>query len=137
MLKERKNPLDKVRQHAVTSVFNDQFECPWSNKIWRKVWLSEFIKTKEYAESKGIVNIVFNKIVGSLQNIVSSKKMETMLKKWRSGIEAVISNYKRGFGMFICNWKGKEHYKAKVLWSAIAYNIRVMTRLVISQIKLA
>ena len=92
---------------------------------------------KEYAESKGIVNIVFNKIVGSLQNIVSSKKMETMLKKWRSGIEAVISNYKRGFGMFICNWKGKEHYKAKVLWSAIAYNIRVMTRLVISQIKLA
>ncbi len=90
---------------------------------------------KEYARSKGIVNIVFNKVVGSLQNIASSKKMETILKKWRSGIEAVISNYKRGFGMFICNWKGKEHYKAKVMWSAIAYNIRVMTRLVVSQIK--
>ncbi|HED38743.1 MAG TPA: hypothetical protein ENI76_10955 [Ignavibacteria bacterium] len=82
-----------------------------------------------------MVNIVFNKVVGSLQNIASSKKMETMLKKWRSGIEAVTSNYKRGFGMFVCNWKGKEHYKSKVLWSAIAYNIRVMTRLVISRIK--
>ena len=94
-------------------------------------------ENKEYAQSKGIVNIVFNKVVGSLQNIASSKKMETMLKKWRSGIEAVISNYKRGFSMFICNWKGKAHFKAKILWSAIAYNIRVMTRLVIGQMELA
>lgn len=37
-----------------------------------------------YARDKGIVNIVFNKIVGSLKNIVSSKNMETRLKKWRS-----------------------------------------------------
>jgi len=48
MKKERKNPLDKVRRHAVTAVFNDKSECPWQNKIWRKVWLSEFIRTKEY-----------------------------------------------------------------------------------------
>lgn len=93
-------------------------------------------ENKEYAQSKGIVNIVFNKVVGSLQNIAKSKKMETTLKKWRSGIEAVISNYKRSFGMFVCTWKGKAHFKAKVLWSAIAYNIRVMTRLVIAQIQL-
>ena len=81
----------------------------------------------EYAQGKGIVNIVFNKVVGSLRNAVSSKNMETRLKKWRSGMEAVISNYKRGFGMFRCNWKGEVHFKQKVLWSAIAYNIRVMT----------
>lgn len=87
---------------------------------------------KEYAQSKGIVNIVFNKVVGSMQNIVTSKKMETMLKKWRSGMEAVISNYKRRFKMFVCNWKGEMHFKAKVLWSAIAYNIRVMTAQVVS-----
>lgn len=93
-------------------------------------------ENKEYAQNEGIVNIVFNKVVGSLQNIASSKKMETMLKKWRSGMEAVISNYKRTFDMFVCNWKGKAHFKAKVLWSAIAYNIRVMTRLVIAQMKL-
>lgn len=62
--------------------------------------------------------------------------METQLKKWRSGIEAVISNYKRSFDMFVCTWKGKAHFDAKVLWSAIAYNIRVMTRLVVSKIAL-
>jgi IS5 family transposase len=74
----------------------------------------------------GITNIVFNKVVGSLQNIASSKNIETRLKKWRSGIEAVISNIKRGFNLACCTWKGWEHFVAKVLWSVIAYNIRIM-----------
>lgn len=88
-----------------------------------------------YAWEKGVINIVFNKIVGSLKNITSSLSMETRLKKWRSGIEANISNFKRGFGISRCNWKGLKHFKAKVLWSAIAYNIRVMTALVLEQLK--
>lgn len=87
----------------------------------------------EYAHSKGIVNIVFNKIVGSLKNIVSSKNMETRLKKWRSGIEANISNLLRGFGLSRCAWKGFEHFKSKVLWSVIGYNIRVMTAALLKQ----
>lgn len=49
-----------------------------------------------YREGVGIENIVFGKVVGSLQNTVSSKRMKTMLKMWRSGIEAVISNFKEG-----------------------------------------
>jgi IS5 family transposase len=88
----------------------------------------------EYAQEKGIVNIVFNKIVGSLKNIVSSKNMETRLKKWRSGIEANISNLIRGFNLTRCNWKGLEHFKSKVLWSVIAYNIRVMTSALLKQV---
>jgi IS5 family transposase len=89
-----------------------------------------------YSEEKGIVNIVFNKVVGSMQNIVSSLSMETRLKKWRSGIEAVISNLKRGFNLQVCNWKGWSNFKAKVLWSVIAYNFRVMTSLTLKQIEL-
>lgn len=88
----------------------------------------------EYAKSKGIVNIVFNKIVGSLKNITSSKNMETRLKKWRSGIEANISNLLRGFDLSVCNWKGWEHFKSKILFSVIAYNIRVMTAALIKQL---
>jgi len=80
-----------------------------------------------YAKEKGITNIVFNKIVGSLRNVASSKNMETRLKKWRSGMEAVISNIKRGYNLCRCIWKGWKHFEAKVLWSIIAYNIRVMT----------
>jgi len=85
------------------------------------------LRNQEKAKEYGIVNIVFNKIVGSLKNVVQSVHMETRLKKWRSGMEAVISNVKRGFNLFRCDWKGREHFDAKVLWSVIAYNIRVMT----------
>jgi IS5 family transposase len=85
------------------------------------------LANQSHAKENGIVNIVFNKIVGSLQNIASSKNMETRLKKWRSGMEAVISNIKRGYNLCRCTWKYWEHFEAKVLWSVIAYNIRVMT----------
>lgn len=79
------------------------------------------------AKEKGIINIVFNKIVGSLKNIVRSKNIETRLKKWRSGIEAVISNLKRGYELFRCEWKTRARFDAKVYWNVIVYNIRVMT----------
>jgi len=79
------------------------------------------------AQGKGIINIVFNKITGSLKNIVRSKNMETRLKKWRSGIEGVISNLKRGYELFRCEWKTRARFDAKVYWNVIVYNIRVMT----------
>jgi len=90
---------------------------------------------RDFALSAGIKNIVFNKIVGSLKNIVSSKNMETRLKKWRSGMEAVISNLKRGFNLRMINWSGFKHFKSKVLWSVIAYNIRVMTGHILVDLK--
>ena len=89
----------------------------------------------EYAQEAGITNIVFNKVVGSMQNIVSSVNMETRLKKWRSAIEAIISNIKRGFNIFTCNWKGWIHFQSKVLWSVLAYNFRVMTGLILDRLK--
>ena len=89
----------------------------------------------EHAQKVGIANIVFNKVVGSMQNIVSSLNMETRLKKWRSAMEAIISNVKRGFNIFTCNWKGWEHFQAKVLWSVLGYNFRVLTTLIMNTLK--
>jgi IS5 family transposase len=89
----------------------------------------------KYAQKTGIANIVFNKVVGSMQNIASSLNMITRLKKWRSAMEAIISNIKRGFNIFICNWKGWEHFQAKVLWSILAYNFRVLTGLIVVNLK--
>ncbi len=93
------------------------------------------LKNVGKAKEKGISNVVFNKIVGSLRNIASSKNMETRLKKWRSGIEGIISNLKRRFKIRRCDWKGWGHFKAKVLWSVIGHNIRVMTALVLKEIQ--
>ena len=85
------------------------------------------------AHKKEIVNIVFNKIRGSLKNITRSKNMETRLKKWRSGIEAVISNLKRGYELFRCEWRTRARFDAKVYWNVIVYNIRVMTRALLAK----
>ena len=85
------------------------------------------IDNLEYSKTAGIVNTVFNKIRGSMENIVKNKWVERKLKRWRSGIEAIISNLKRGFQIRRCTWKGLAHYGQKVFWSIIGYNIRVMT----------
>ena len=69
-----------------------------------------------------------------MKNIVESPSVEDELKKWRSGIEAVISNLKRGFNLKRCTWKGWDHFKQKVYWSIIAYNIRVMTRYILKEL---
>lgn len=92
------------------------------------------LENLNFAKEMKIKNIVFNKVVGSLQNQVSSKNMETRLKKWRSSIEANISNLKRGFDLRRCNWKGWVHFQAKVMWSVLAYNIRVLTAMVMDSI---
>ena len=90
----------------------------------------------KYAKRVKITNIVFNKIRGSMQNIAKNKWVEGKLKRWRSGIEAVISNLKRGFEIRRCTWKGIAHYRQKILWSVIGYNIRVMTGAILKQLAL-
>jgi hypothetical protein len=39
---------------------------------------------------------------------------------------------KRGFDLRICNWKGWEHFKAKVMWSILGYNFRVLTKMALA-----
>jgi len=93
------------------------------------------LANRNHAQNVGFANIVFNKVVGSLQNIASSLNMETRLKKWRSAMEAIISNIKRGFNIRTCNWKGWEHFQAKVIWSVLSYNFRVMTGLLLEKLR--
>lgn len=92
------------------------------------------IANRDYAVSKNIKNIVFNKVKGSLQNVVSSKNMETRLKKWRAGIEAMISNFKRGLNASLCNWKGWEAFQKFVLWNVITFNLRIIGRSVVNSL---
>jgi len=82
-----------------------------------------------------ITNIVFTKVVGSLQNVVEDKETEDSLKRWRAGIEGNISNLKRKFKLNRVTWKGKAMFDAKVLWSVIAYNIRVLSGHILTTLK--
>ena len=119
------NPKDSTLYEGVLARVKSDYGIRPRDMVTDGAYAS--LRNQEKAKEYGIVNIVFNKIVGSLKNVVTSVQMETRLKKWRSGMEAVVSNLKRGFHLFRCEWKGRDHFDAKVLWSVIAYNIRVMT----------
>lgn len=128
----RGNPADTGLYQSTLNKVIDDYQIVPRDSVTDGGYASKL--NAAFAQSKGIVNVVFNKVVGSLQNIVSSLNIETRLKKWRSGIEANISNLKRGFNIERCNWKGFEHFYSKVMWSVIAYNLRVMTASVLQQI---
>lgn len=94
------------------------------------------LKNLNFAKEK-FVNVVFTKVVGSLQNIVENDDVGNELKRWRAGAEGVISNFKRKFKVGRVVWKGKKRFDAKVLWSVIGYNIRVLTGHIIGTLKTA
>lgn len=130
---ERGNPADsKLYTPTLDRVIENYDKTPHDIAVDGGFASKENI---EQSLQRGLVNVVFNKIVGSMRNQVSSSNMETRLKKWRSGIEANISNLKRGFNIHRCNWKGWINFQSKVLWSVFAYNIRVMSNILTSQLK--
>lgn len=129
----RGNPSDKSLYQPTIDNIIQNYEIIPRDSVTDGGYAS--LANRTHAQKAGIVNIVFNKVVGSMQNIVSSLNMETRLKKWRAAIEAVISNIKRGFNIRICNWKGWEHFQAKVIWSVLAYNFRVMTGLILEKLR--
>jgi IS5 family transposase len=126
------NPKDSTLYEGVLERVRNDYGIRPRDMVTDGAYAS--LRNQEKAKEYGIVNIVFNKIVGSLKNVVTSVQMETRLKKWRSGMEAVVSNLKRGFHLFRCEWKGRDHFDAKVLWSVIAYNIRVITCFMIEKL---
>jgi len=85
-----------------------------------------------WAKLKGMTNVVFTKITKSMKNIAESAEVELLLKKWRGGTEAVISNLKRGFGLQRVTWEGYERFQAKVAWSVLGYNLRVVCNRLLS-----
>ncbi len=128
---ERGNPADtKLYAPTLDRVIDNYGKTPRDCAVDGGFASKENIR---HSVGKGLTNVVFNKIVGSMQNVTRSKNMESRLKKWRSGIEANISNLKRGFNIHRCNWKGWTHFQAKVMWSVLAYNIRVMSNLLVGQ----
>lgn len=129
---EKGNPSDKSLYQGVVSRVIEAYGTVPRDSATDGGYAS--LANLNFAKEKKIKNIVFNKVVGSLQNQVSSKNMETRLKRWRSSVEAIISNLKRGFNLERCNWKGWVHFQAKVLWSVLAYNIRVLTAHVMGSI---
>ncbi len=63
-----------------------------------------------------------------LSGEVAKARVQRLLRRFRAGIEGVISATKRAFGLDRCTWRGWEGFQSYV-WSAIvAWNLQVLAR---------
>ncbi len=124
------NPSDSTLFNPTLSSITDTY-----GKIPRSVAADGGFAAHKNLDNS-LVNVVFNKVTPRMRNRASSKNMETRLRKWRSGIEASISNLKRGFNIGRCSWKGWKGFCSKVMWSVIGYNFRVLSQHVMARVEL-
>ena len=85
------------------------------------------------AKERGIKEVVFGgKLKTELAQWVTNARVQKQLRRFRSGIEGIISAVKRAFGLDRCTWTGWDGF-CKYVWSAIvAWNLQVMSRVLLS-----
>ena len=81
------------------------------------------------ARALGIENIAFSALKGNtLCELVQSTRVYKQLRKWRAGIEGIISAAKRAFGLDRCSWHGYESFQAYVQLAILAFNLQTLAR---------
>jgi IS5 family transposase len=80
-------------------------------------------------KNKGVEDVAFAKGRGlQVKDMVRSSWVYQRLRRFRSGIEGVISFLKRAFGLDRCTWRSFASFKSYVWSSIIAANLLVMAR---------
>ena len=80
-------------------------------------------------KDKGVEDVVFTKGKGlDVEDMVKSSWVYRCLRRFRNGIEGVISFLKRVFGLDRCTWRSLASFKAYVWSSIIAFNLLAMAR---------
>jgi IS5 family transposase len=83
----------------------------------------------ESIKNKGVEDVAFAKGRGlQVKDMVKSSWIYQRLRRFRSGIEGVISFLKRAFGLDRCTWRSFASFKSYVWSSIIAANLLVMAR---------
>lgn len=81
------------------------------------------------AQNQGVKDVVFvapqHK---SLPEAIRDTRTYKQLRKWRAGIEGIISAGKRAFGLDRCTWSGFESFKAYVQLAVLAFNLQTLAR---------
>jgi IS5 family transposase len=81
------------------------------------------------AKSLGVAHVAFHKPVGlTVEAMTGDRWLYNKLRRFRAGIEAMISYLKRCFGLSRCNWKGLDHFKAYVHSAVFTQNLVVLTK---------
>ena len=80
-------------------------------------------------KGKGVEDVAFAKAKGfAVTEMVKSSWIYQRLRRFRCGIEGVISFLKRVFGLNRCTWRSSKSFKSYVWASIITCNLLVMAR---------
>jgi IS5 family transposase len=80
-------------------------------------------------KGKGVEDVAFAKAQGlTVTDMVKSSWVYQRLRRFRCGIEGVISFLKRAFGLDRCTWRTLPSFKSYVWASIITCNLLVMAR---------
>jgi len=83
----------------------------------------------EAIKGKGVEDVAFAKAHGfTVADMVKSSWVYKRLRRFRCGIEGVISFLKRAFGLDRCTWRSLPSFKSYVWTSIITCNLLVMAR---------
>jgi IS5 family transposase len=83
----------------------------------------------EAIKGKGVEDVAFAKAHGfTVTDMVKSSWVYQRLRRFRCGIEGVISFLKRVFGLDRCTWRSLSSFKSYVWTSIITCNLLVMAR---------
>lgn len=77
----------------------------------------------------GVKDVAFHKKRGlDIGEMVKSTWVYKQLRRFRAGVEGMISFIKRGFGLRRCMWRGFESFKAYAWTSVVTVNLLLLAR---------
>lgn len=83
----------------------------------------------EQIKDHGVQDVAFAKRVGlEISDMASSSWIYQRLRKFRAGIEGIVSFLKRAFGMGRCPWRTLPSFRSYVWSSVVACNLMVLAR---------
>ena len=80
-------------------------------------------------KERGVKDVAFHKRRGiKVHDMVRSSWVYRQLRRFRAGIEGVLSFLSRCFGLARCTWKGLAHFKSYVWGSVVSANLLILAR---------
>lgn len=81
------------------------------------------------AKARGVEDVCFTKGRGiPVTDMVKDSWVYKRLRRFRAGVEGVISFLKRSFGLRRCTWRGEQGFKSYVWASVVACNLLIVAR---------
>ena len=83
----------------------------------------------EAIKQMGVTDVAFAKRCGLLvEDMTSSNTLYRTMRRFRAGVEGIISRVKRCLGFDRCDWRGLASFRAYAWASVFSANLQTMAR---------